>query len=188
VHLTLRAARGLPSLRSDRLFAPVRGALVAARGSRTGLRVVHFSVQTDHVHLIVEAPSREALCRGAKGLSIRLSRAINGAIGRTGRVWGDRYHVTELATPRQVRHALVYVLMNFKKHIPGSHGLDPRSSAAVFDGWNHALPPPAAPLPLPTARTWLLATGWRRHGLIALDEAPICPSATAGPRRPRTSV
>jgi REP element-mobilizing transposase RayT len=178
VHLTLRATRGLPSLRSDRLFSSVRLALVAARGARTGLRVVHFSVQSDHLHLIVEAPDRDALCRGAKGLAVRLSHAINRTLGRTGRVWGDRYHVAELDSPRQVRHALVYVFMNFKKHIAGSRGLDPRSSAALFDGWDRPVPTPAEPLPLHVARTWLLARGWRRHGLISIHEAPAVVSAS----------
>src|SRR5262245_3677161 len=165
----MRAARGLPSLRSQRIFAPVRAALVAARASRTGLRVVHFSVQSDHLHLVVEAPDRQALCGGAKGLAVRLSWAINRALGPTGRVWGDRYHVSELATPRQVRHALVYVLMNFKKHLPASRGLDPRSSAEAFDGWARPTSPPPEPSGLPSARTWLLARGWRRHGLIKLS-------------------
>lgn len=170
MHLTLRAGRGLPSLRSDRLFSRIRSVLRAAGESRTRLRVVHFSVQADHLHLVVEAPDRAALVRGAKGLAVRLSRAINRTLGRTGRVWGDRYHVAELESPRQVRRALVYVLMNFKKHIRGSRGLDPRSSAASFDGWAAPLRPEHGELATP--RTWLLSRGWRRHGLISIDEAP----------------
>jgi len=136
------------------------------------MRVVHFSVQADHLHLVVEAPDRDSLCRGGKGLAIRLSWAINRVLGRKGRVWGDRYHVTELATPRQVRHALVYVLMNWKKHRRGSRGLDPRSSALQFDGWARTVPPPPERLDLAAPLTWLLSRGWRRHGLIALSEAP----------------
>jgi hypothetical protein len=59
--------------------------------------VVHYSIQSDHIHLIVEAESRERLIRGALGLAIRLARAINRVLGRCGRVWGDRYHFRELA-------------------------------------------------------------------------------------------
>lgn len=172
VHITLRAQGGLPSLRSERVFTRVRDALVAHGTSKTRLSVVHFSVQDDHVHLIVEAPDSKSLYAGASGLAIRLARAINGALGRTGRVWGDRYHVSELESPRQVRHALVYVLLNFKKHIPGSRGVDPCSSGMVFDGWDRPPAPAGGPLHLPAPRTWLLRRGWRRHGLIGAGEAP----------------
>jgi hypothetical protein len=47
-----------------------------------------------------------------RGLAIRVARAVNRALGRRGRVFADRYHARALTTPRAVRHALVYVLMN----------------------------------------------------------------------------
>jgi hypothetical protein len=62
--------------------------------------------------------------------------------------------------------------MNWKKHRRGNRGLDPRSSAAQFDGWARAVPPAPEPLDLAAPLTWLLSRGWRRHGLIALSEAP----------------
>jgi putative transposase len=88
-------------------------------------------------------------------------------------VWGDRYHARALTTPREVRHGLVYVLMNFKKHRPGDGSrLDACSSAPWFEGFKQPIPdPPGAP-PVCRARTWLAAVGWRRHGLIALAESP----------------
>jgi hypothetical protein len=142
------------------------------------MRVVHFSVQADHLHLLVEAPDTDALCLGARGLAIRLARAINRALGRAGAVWGDRYHMRALRTPREVRHGLVYVLMNFKKHIHGARGIDPLSSAAALDGLRDSVPRPE---PLPPAvsrpRTWLLHIGWRRHGLIGPADAPGAGSA-----------
>ena len=112
----MRARRGLPSLRRSRAWLWLRNAIAAA--SRDDFRVLHFSVQDDHVHLIVEADDGRALCAGARGLSIRAARAINRALDRTGGVWGDRYHTRALKTPREVRNAIVYVLMNVKKHQP----------------------------------------------------------------------
>jgi len=114
LHVTLRLERRVPSLRRQALFEGVRGAL--ARASRSWFRLVHFSVQSDHVHLLVEAHDKGALSRGMAGLSIRVARSVNRALGRLGRVFGDRYHARPLKTPREVRHCLVYVLMNFKKH------------------------------------------------------------------------
>ena len=145
VHLTLRARGGLPSLRSARVYPTVREALRAA--STETFRVVHFSVQADHLHLIVEASDSKALVKGVRGLVIRAARAINRALGRRGSVWGDRYHARALKTPREVRNGLVYVLMNFRKHRPWERGaLDPCSSAAWFDGFPQPpIPPREAP-------------------------------------------
>ena len=108
VHVTLRAVAAVRCLRSDRLFPSVRRALAAS--SRTGFRILEFSLQNDHIHLIAEAEHGRALSGGVRGLAIRLARAVNRALGRRGRVWNDRYHARPLTTPRAVRHALVYVL------------------------------------------------------------------------------
>jgi putative transposase len=171
VHLTLRAAKGVPSLRSDRAFPAVRDAI--AQASRAEFRVVQFSAQDDHLHLIVEAQDAAALSSGARGLSIRLARAINNACRRHGPVWGDRYHARALSTPRETRHALVYVLMNFKKHHPHDRrAIDPCSSAPWFDGFHAPLSAPDDASPASRPRTWLATKGWRRHGLIHPRERP----------------
>jgi REP element-mobilizing transposase RayT len=182
VHVTLRAMRRLPSLRRQLVFAELRRAFTPC--SNEQFRVVHFSVQVDHVHLVVEANSKVALSRGASGLSIRLARALNRVLGRRGCVWGDRYHARALSTPREVRHALVYVLMNWRKHLGGVRGLDPCASGYWFDGWrtNQVEPEacarsPAGAPPVAPARTWLGAIGWRRYGLVDVRERPKAASA-----------
>jgi hypothetical protein len=107
-----------------------------------------------------------------QGLAIRTARACNRALGRRGAVWGDRYHARLLPTPREVRNALVYVFANVKKHCPGFQGLDPCSTARWFDGWRGRVHGATAVSPATIAHTWLLRMGWRRHGLIDIDEAP----------------
>lgn len=155
-----------------------------AAASRTDFRLVQFSVQGDHVHLIVEAHDKAALSSGLRGLTIRAARAVNRATGRSGRVWADRYHARDLATPREVRHALCYVLHNSRKHRREVSRIDPYSSARWFDGWRDYDPVfdfAADPPPIVRPRTWLMAVGWRRHGLLRLDEDP------AATRRRRTA-
>jgi len=175
VHLTLRARSGLPSLRAPRVFFGIREALRAA--SASVFRVVHFSVQSDHMHLIVEADDSSALSRGARGLVIRAARAINRALGRRGSVWGDRYHTRALKTPREVRNGLVYVMMNFRKHRPGDRrALDPCSSALWFDGFKSRSLTEREPSPVCQSRTWLGGVGWRRHGGIRPGERPLAPA------------
>lgn len=131
-HVTLRARAGLPSLRAARVFPAVRAAIRLAQRER--FRICHFSVQSNHIHFLVEANDRQALSRGVQGLAIRLARCINRVLARRGAVWADRYHRRDLATPREVRNALVYVLQNFRKHAAEARGLDPCSSAAWFTG------------------------------------------------------
>lgn len=123
------------------------------------------------MHLVVEAHDKRAMARGMLGLSVRLARAINGVLAISGPVWGDRYHGHVLESPREVRNALVYVLMNAKKHGVRLSGADRFSSAPWFGGFA-GVTPAASPPPTATAKTWLARDGWRRHGLIRIDEVP----------------
>jgi putative transposase len=173
VHVTLRASACLPSLRRADVFGSIRAAFSRASSGR--FRLLHFSVQRDHVHLLLEADAHAELRRGVQGLAIRVAKAINRSLGRRGRVWMDRFHARELATPREVRHALVYVLQNFRKHARGARGFDPCSSAAWFSGWREPIVRPSGRPPIVAARTWLACIGWRRHGLLGVQETPRVP-------------
>jgi putative transposase len=115
LHVTLRVRSGVASLREQALFAVVRKALAAGK-ERFGFGLVHFSVQRDHLHLIAEAQDRRALARGVQGLSIRVARAVNRRLQRAGKLFADRYHARALKSPREVRFALRYVLLNARKH------------------------------------------------------------------------
>jgi REP element-mobilizing transposase RayT len=175
VHVTLRLADGLPSLRKRATYR----VLLAALGGgceRFGMRLVHWSVLGNHMHLIVEACDRHALARGMQGLGVRLARALNRVWGRAGRVLADRYHAHVLRSPREVRNALAYVLENARKHRIEMAGPDPCSSAPWFDGWlggdRVALVDIERPHWLRAARSWLLAHGWRRLGLLEPGARP----------------
>ena len=133
-HVTLRVR--LRSLRSQFVFPTVRGALADANergGAR--FRIVHFSVQSHHLHLIVEALERRDLIEGLRGLSVSLARRINRLLFRRGPLSAERWHGRPLPSPRAVRHALVYLLGNAKKHREPVGALDPLSSAPFFRGF-----------------------------------------------------
>ena len=126
-----------------------------------------------HVHLIVEGADRKRVIRGIQGLVIRVALAVNRAAGRRGSVWDDRYHGRELRTPREVRNAIAYVLLNWKKHVREARStVDRCSSGAWFDGWRNVAPAERVACPVVSAHTWLVRVGWRRYGLLRLDEAP----------------
>lgn len=175
VHVTLRVLEQVPSLRQEPMCSTLLEAL-AAGSDRLGMRVVHYSVQGDHLHLIVEARDATSLQRGVQGLSIRIAKALNRIMDNKGKVFADRYHARILRTPREVRAALVYVLGNAHKHerAKGQRlvGVDPRSSGPWFDGWRNGtvVGRAAGPRASVPAGTWLLQTGWRRHGLLDVGE------------------
>lgn len=187
VHVTLRA--GLGPLRSPFVFPTLRIALAeASQRDPARFRVVHFSVQSNHMHLIVEAADAQSLSVGMRSLMVRSARLVNQLLMRRGPFWADRWHGRALASPREVRHALLYVLANFRKHAHAAppHGIDPYSSGADFDGWlgwapASGTPPPFASRPPPfqrsvtpvsPPRTWLARFGFRRAGLLGLGEVP----------------
>ena len=134
-HVTLRVRSALPSLRTKRVVGEIERSF--AQGCERGsFRIVHYSIQSDHGHFIVQANGREALGRGMKSLAARFARAVNRALRRTGSVLGDRYHLRVLRSPRQVRNALAYVLLNARRHLVKRRGraalrgdaIDPASS------------------------------------------------------------
>ena len=177
VHVTLRARADLPSLRLAESRRALVAAIEAAR-DRFGCRITHFSIQSNHLHLLCEANDETSLSRGLRGLSIRMARGINRAHALRGSVWADRYHARILRTPREVRGALVYVLGNWRHHGGERYPLgciDPCTSAPWFDGFLESmLPPPVfPPQPVAPAQTWLLASGYQRYrGRLSVDEAP----------------
>jgi REP element-mobilizing transposase RayT len=167
----LRRARELEALNAA--FAAC-----AERADHHGLRIVHYSVQTNHLHLIVEARDASALSRGMQGLLVRIARGLNRLWRRSGPVFADRYEARALRSPREVRHVLAYVLNNARKHGCFLAGIDPYTSGRVFDGWSESSLAASAPStvglapPVLPPRTWLLACGWRRSGLIDAMEIP----------------
>ena len=152
-HVTLRLLRGIPPLRRHATARALTGAFRAANG-RFGFQLVHYSIQGNHLHLIVEAEDRASLSRGMQGLAIRCARALNRAHRRAGKVFADRFHAHSLRTRRETVRALRYVLENAARHGDFTPR-DPYSSQR----WLRRPPDETAPVRPP--RTWLLRVGWR---------------------------
>jgi REP element-mobilizing transposase RayT len=170
---------GLPSLRRERISAMLRGVLFGQRQRKyaPAFQVVEFSIQDNHLHLMVEAvgpEAHDALRSGISGFAIAFAKRLNKMLGRKGKVWGDRWHGRELGSPSEVRNILGYIFRNVVRHgarVYGRGFADPFSSAPRFDGWSrpvvrtgeHEIWPHAPP------RTWLLERGWRLVGLLDPD-------------------
>lgn len=183
LHVTLRVVASVPSLRRHGALRIVQRA-VERCGHRVHFRVVEFAVIGNHIHLLVEASSAEALARGMQGFEVSLARRLNRFFERRGTFFDDRYHARVLRTPRETRNALRYVLGNYRQHAAergerlARDWIDPFSSAYWFDGWRDPvrLTEPrqrellAVRRPTASATVWLLTTGWRRWGPLAFDD------------------
>src|SRR4051812_15287821 len=139
VHVTWRMDAAVWNLRTSRCFRVLERAMYAG-AVRFGFRLVHYAVMGNHVHLLVEAPDRRVLGRAMKGLGVRIARALNRVMRRSGRVVGDRYHAHVLKTPSDVKRARMYLLTNAQHHYGRRMTADPFAS-------RH---------PVVTPRTWLL--------------------------------
>ena len=129
-----------------------------ARG-RFGFRLIEFSIQGNHLHLVVEADDHVALARGIQGLSIRIARSLNAMMGRGGKVFDDHYHSRLLRSPTELVNAIRYVLGNAAHHF-GAHEADRFCSSTLELPQRDQL--------LAEPRGWLLRDGIhrgkRRHG------------------------
>jgi REP element-mobilizing transposase RayT len=155
--VTVRVRPGVGYLRAYQRAKILEEAFRAAR-LRLGMRIVHYSIQGNHLHLIVEVDDARSLARGMQGLAIRMARRLNALIGRSGAVFSDRYHSHALATRREVANAVRYLVGTYRHHRYEKiavHWDDPRSSARYLRA------PPGEDAPVARPRTWLLRVGWR---------------------------
>jgi len=210
LHIVLRVVDAVGNLRKRHMYKALREASIAVAMRELhdlavgAFRIVHISIQSNHIHLLVEAGTKTALSRGMQSFQISAAKHLNRAVSvrsiarssaryrdamskrRRGTVFPDRYHQEIITTPKQARHALAYVLNNWRKHTEDRHDfartwrVDPYSTGALFDGWKeleHAITAWSVretyePLVVYFPRTWLLREGWRRHGLIRTEEVP----------------
>lgn len=184
-HTVLRVRKDVGRLRRGKVYRALRKTLSRMLGM-LGFQVCHVSIQHNHLHLIVEAAGKDALRRGMQGFAISAAKAINKVMKRSGKVFEFRYHATAITSPRQARHALSYVLNNWRRHNEDERAraaheavIDPYSTARQFPGWKESqlavLPPGFEtfdPLEVARPRTWLLQVGWTKHGKISAFATP----------------
>ena len=133
VHVNWRMLPHVWNLRSRRCFRRLEEAFWAAC-DRFGMRITHFSVQGNHLHLIVEAEDQSCLSRGMQGLGVRVAKKLNRVMKRKGTVLADRYFAHLLKTPSEIRRAVSYVVRNRQKHLDSAEITDQFSSAAGLPG------------------------------------------------------
>ncbi len=86
VHVVLRVVKDIGSLRKRHMYKALREATIAVARrelayKETGVfRIVHISIQRDHIHLLVEADHKLALSRGMQSFQISAAKHLNRAV------------------------------------------------------------------------------------------------------------
>ena len=175
VHVTCKLVDGIGSLRDPRI-AMIVMAYLARVCVKRGFRLVEYSIQWNHLHLVCEADTQKCLSRAMQGIKSGLARILNRETGHRGAIFSGRYHTEVIKTPTQCRNLLRYVLHNCKKH-GGSYprsGVDPYSTAPWFPFSGPSDPCPERK-PAAKAQGWLLGGGWRRGGKLLFSDSPHKP-------------
>lgn len=172
--VTLRVLPDVWNLRHARMMAAIRSVFWRLRGVG-GMRLTQFSIQSNHMHLIVEADGNDALSRGMRTLCARIAAELNRVMCRTGHVFADRYHLHVLRTPREVQHAIRYVRENGRIHAeregrPWPHGIDPCTGGPCPRRF-----PPESRWRVVEPRTWLLRRAWKLPPLPAVAASTPVP-------------
>src|SRR5690242_1508676 len=76
LHVTVRMAPWVQTLRRKKALRVIERAFWKAQG-RFAMRLVHFAVEENHLHLIVETTDKNALRRAITGLNVRIAKGLN---------------------------------------------------------------------------------------------------------------
>jgi len=150
IHVVLRIRRGLPNLRTPRTYRVLERAFRAAK-EKDGFGLAQYSVQQDHLHLVVWAVDKAKLARAMQGFAIRVAKALNRHWKRRiGGVFAERYFARAIERYSELCRVIRYVLQNGRKHGVWSsmRRPDPFSSAGGSSG---------------SARIWISAARCEGH-------------------------
>lgn len=176
LHVTMRLRDDVHvTLRTSDMLAAFQNCAEKAKNHR--LHVIHFSLASNHFHMIIECADNEALAKGMKSFAGSLGKAIRKVRGGQGAVFKGRYHMRVLKSPTEMRNGLAYVLLNQSKHKKLIPYNDRFSSASYFSDWKKLLGRNIGPL-LPRRhrsprqlpgymsipRSWLAREGWQKAG------------------------
>ncbi|HTJ45175.1 MAG TPA: transposase, partial [Kofleriaceae bacterium] len=81
VHIVLRVTREVSNLRTPHAYRAIRRAVDRCR-ARSDFRITHASIQSNHLHLLVEADDKRALARGMQGFAISAAKRLNRELRR----------------------------------------------------------------------------------------------------------
>jgi putative transposase len=104
---------------------------------RFGLRILNYSVTSNHVHLLVVDSKKETIPKSIQLIAGRTAREYNIRKKRNGAFWEDRYHATAIEDGVHLLRCLIYIDMNMVRTGVVNHPKD-----WDFCGYNEIFNPP----------------------------------------------
>lgn len=132
------------------------------------LKIIHYTLEYNHIHLLVEAASNRVLHSGMQAFGISLAKGINRFKRLKGTVYKHRYHYRQISSPRDLKNVLHYIFHNGIKHKRTRFALD------LYNSY------------LAEKRLWAEIklrpelNGWQRKLLTVLDSGQIYFKALEG--------
>jgi putative transposase len=176
LQITHKLQPGLATLRRKHILKAFQRC--AARAKHFEMHVIHFSLISNHIHMLVEARDKKALEQGMRSLASRMGKLVAFCSNKKGPVFKGRYHLSVIKNPTQMKRSLYYVLLNQAKHSKMLEHMDPFSSAKYFPDWRRLMGKLWNPVfeweevnisscdeaGLSPPRSWLMRDGWNRAG------------------------
>lgn len=135
LHLTIKVRENKADIKSKRLLKSLHHAIKRARLMK--LRVIHYTLEYNHVHILVEADNHQRLHKGMQAFGISFSKAINRSKRMKGTVYKHRYHFRQICSSRELKNVLHYIFHNGIKHRRASSMIDPFNSMVAEKNLHH---------------------------------------------------
>ncbi|MGZ3787001.1 MAG: transposase [Bacteriovorax sp.] len=126
LHLTVKIKKNKAEMKNKSVFSLLKRAILNAR--RQGLKVIHYSLEYDHVHLLIEAENNHILGKGMQAFGGTFSKAINRMRKLKGGVYKHRYHFRKISSARELKNVMNYIFTNGLKHKTAKNIVNPYNS------------------------------------------------------------
>lgn len=126
LHLTIKVKRNKADIKNKAVLAILKKAILNAR--LKGLKVIHYSLEFDHVHLLIEADNNKILGKGMQAFGVTLAKAINKLWRLGGGVYKHRYHFRRITGSKDLRNVMNYIFKNGVKHKTAKSIINPFNS------------------------------------------------------------
>jgi REP element-mobilizing transposase RayT len=126
LHLTVKILRAKANLKNKMILSILKRSIMNAR--KMGLRVIHYSLEYDHVHLLIEAENNFILGKGMQAFGVTFSKALNRLRKIKGSVYKHRYHFRKIVGARQLKNVMNYIFSNGLKHKTSKSLINPFNS------------------------------------------------------------
>jgi REP element-mobilizing transposase RayT len=154
LHLTLKIEKNKANLKNKSILKALQHSIKKARS--LGLKVIHYTLEYDHVHLLIEASDKISLGKGMQSLGISFSKGINKIKKQTGKVFKTRYHFRKLNSPREIKNALNYILGNGIKHRETLSVINSFNSLPAINNFKHLYPGFELMIEETISKSWVL--------------------------------